>query len=70
MTAVLVCGTLWILDGLRPHAKLDLGAGWSPRGTVCMTHRRVAMLFTTPISCCLAGRYLRQRLRKGNTEIK
>ena len=22
----------------------DLGAGWSPSGTVCMTHRRVATL--------------------------
>ena len=52
-------GTPWELGTLRPQAKLvgDLGAGWSPRDIVGMTHRRVDPLchLTNPNTCCLAG---------------
>ena len=50
----------------------DLGASWSPRGTVCMTHRRVAMvchlLIQSPAALQVDAN--RQRLRDGNSEIK
>ena len=50
----------------------DLGAGWSPRGTVCMTHRRVATLWHLPIQspAALQVDAYRQRLGEGNSEIK
>ena len=47
----------------------DLGAGWSPRGIVYMTHQRVNVLWHLLIQLHVALQVVayRQRLEEGNT---
>ena len=67
-------GTSWILGYLAvPGSTVrNLGAGNSPGGTVCMSHRRVAALWHSIIQshADLQVDAYRQRLGEGNSEIK